>query len=533
MKLRFRALVALAILILAVQGAFALSTSLNSTDITLVLRTDGKADIYYSLEWQASGGEMHGFYFQGEAFKPVWDNEGCYADLPNGKRIPLDIKNIGEGKYDIVLAGGLGFSGTAYYFLHYAGDFAAAGLVGTTTSADHGELLYFDWAPVEWDSPMNSRTVHIVLPVKVEGEKLTDTEREAVPMLTEKSVNDENKIDYYGSEGTDGYYLTIRFYQSEVQTGQTQRLQLYFPKDYVPISGALTQRAGAGPGGGESGNGAAAGYGGSSDSSGGYSGPSGLDYARRPLVAFIVFGVLIALALWLYVARLRRYNKRAAIIKGIAWAGDSWIPPKLYTGTYQVPGKVAENLHPAEVAVLLELPLVRIVAIMLEGLKAQGIIEVAQEEPLQIKILTREKAKDDYEEQFLACFDSEGHVLSGLLEDFFETMIRSLQEKIWDCDIEATKAYYRGKLAKAETMEAERQAMGDEDRMEFQRRNRYWNYWYGYWIISSYPARYEHMAMPKGFAATYADFMRSSSCFNGCFAPGGASGQGAGKAGAC
>ncbi|MFA5852907.1 MAG: hypothetical protein WC820_09400, partial [Spirochaetales bacterium] len=145
-RLRFAAFVAIAFIAVS-GGVAALSTSLDSADITVVLRTDGKADIYYSLKWEASGGLMHGFYFQGEAFDPVWNLEGCYADLPGGTRQPLSIKALGSGKFDIVLSGGKGFSGSAYYFLHYAGDFAAAGLIGKTTSPEFGDLLYFDWAP--------------------------------------------------------------------------------------------------------------------------------------------------------------------------------------------------------------------------------------------------------------------------------------------------------------------------------------------------------------------------------------------------
>ena len=210
------------VLFFAAFGAWALDASLDSADITLVLRTDGKADIYYSLEWKASGGQMHGFYFQGEAFKPVWNPEGCFADINGTKRLPLAIKDMGSGKYDIVLADGEGFSGRAFYHLNYAGDFAAAGLIGATSSPELGELVYFDWAPVEWDQGLRSRTVRLVLPVKVGGETLTSAERDAVPLKTEPWVNDENKIDYYGSPGSDGaYYLSLRFFQENLSAGRS------------------------------------------------------------------------------------------------------------------------------------------------------------------------------------------------------------------------------------------------------------------------------------------------------------------------
>ncbi len=164
----------------------------------------------------------------------------------------------------------------------------------------------------------------------------------------------------------------------------------------------------------------------------------------------ISFAVLLALIILLYVLKSRGYGKTMEKVEGIKWAGDNWIPPKLFAGTYQVKGKIVKDLHPVEVALLLEMPLQSVVAIMLEGLKRQGIIEVVKEDPLQIKILTARKAENEYEEMFLQAFDTKGLVLSGLLADFFEKVLAKLQEKIWDCDIDATREYYRKKLEQKE-----------------------------------------------------------------------------------
>ncbi len=152
-------------------GAFGVSADLRSVEMDVVIRTDGKADFYESLDWQATGGQMHGFYFQGAAVSPVFNMKQCYADLSGNKRVGLDIKDLGGGRYDVVLAGGQGFTGSAMYFLAYGGDLAAAGLVGWTKSVDFGELFYFDWAPEQWDEPLSHRTVRIILPVTAAGEK--------------------------------------------------------------------------------------------------------------------------------------------------------------------------------------------------------------------------------------------------------------------------------------------------------------------------------------------------------------------------
>ncbi|HAE22639.1 MAG TPA: hypothetical protein DCG47_10005, partial [Spirochaetaceae bacterium] len=131
------------LLLLGALNAHALEYDLVSTEVTLNLRPDGKAELFYRVEFNVTSGTMSGFYFQGEAFKPAWNLERCYADLDNGQRVPLEIKDLGSGRYDIILAGSKRFSGRAYYTFNYAGDFAAAGLIGRTTSPEHGELVYF------------------------------------------------------------------------------------------------------------------------------------------------------------------------------------------------------------------------------------------------------------------------------------------------------------------------------------------------------------------------------------------------------
>ena len=75
----------------------------------------------------------------------------CFADLGSGKRVALDIKDLGSGKFDVVLANGKSFSGNAIYMLNYGSDFSASGNIGFTDSKENGKLFYFDWAPVQWD----------------------------------------------------------------------------------------------------------------------------------------------------------------------------------------------------------------------------------------------------------------------------------------------------------------------------------------------------------------------------------------------
>jgi hypothetical protein len=497
--------------------AAALSTDLVSAETTVVLRPDGKATVIYRLEWQARGGEMHGFYFQGEAFKPVWDMARCWADLPDGTRSALSITNLGN-KFDVVLAGGKGFSGKAYFNLTYGGDFAGAGLVGRTTAADDRKLVFFDWAPVQWNQSLKYRAVRLVLPIKARAATLTGDEKAAIPVQTEKNVNAENKIDWYGSKGDDGaYYLTGLFYQRDVPTRGSQRLRLYFPEAHLALTAepaddtsapeaASEQETQAEPAAAEEERAPAP------------PAPAreyvAYDFRTHPLGACAVFLPIIFVGLALYTRRLAVFRKKRALLAGMSWAGDAWSPPRILVGSYQVPGKVAEGLHPVEVALLMELPLPRVAAIMIEGLKRQGLVELVSESPLQIRVLGAKKAEQEYEEAFLAAFDSEGRVLSGLMADFFESAIKKLQEKVWDCDIDATKAYYRKRIQEAEA-EAEAPAAQLASSIP------YHHYWVGYGYMSSHADHYASVTLPSELNTGYAEFMRSAACFSGCFSPAG------------
>jgi len=454
----FRVLAILVLLALA-SAARALTADLVSTEVTAFVRPDGAVELSYRFEWTASGGEMHGFYFQGERSVIGFNAEKCFADLPSGERVPLSITDMGAGKYDVVLAGGRGFRGKAYYFLSLAADFLASGSLARTESAEHGELAVFSWSPVAFEYSMEHRTVDVVLPVKVASEDLPLSPFNDLGILTEPFVNEENLVDCRGSKGDDGYYFTARFHDDSVAAYDEQPIAFYIPLAKLPTAMAEAVRAGKSVefAAGSSGSGGAAAptTGGSGSSSySAYSDDRPRDmpgrFRRNPAATVIPFAAVLAIVVAAIVSRQRKFAKAAAMVEGIAWAGDSWSPPKLFSGSYQVPGKIAEGLHPAEVAILLELPLPRVAAIMVDALERQGIVQVLENDPRRIKILSAAKASHEYEEAFLASFDPEGRVLSGLMADFFEKVIAKLQEKAWDCDLEATRAHYRKKLQEAE-----------------------------------------------------------------------------------
>jgi len=361
------------------------SVTLHSVETDVVVRTDGKADFFESMDWEVSAGQMHGFYFQGAAgggsgaagggsgaagggsgatATPVFNLPQCFADLAGNERVGLSITDLGAGKYDVVLAGGRAFSGKAMYFLNYACDLARSGLIGGTKSDQFGELFYFDWAAEQWDYSMEHRTIRIELPIVVSGESVASDTLTKLGFRTEPYVNQENSIDAFGTKGTDGkYYFTLRFHQENLAAYQTQRLQFYLDRAAIPMTaGVLSERTAAA----QTSSGTSSAPAGGATSPATSPSPSAGPGPQAGLIATsAALFALLVLAILLYILKARGYGRTLEKVKGISWAGDNWVPPRLFAGTYTVKGKIAEGLHPVEVALLLEQPLPKVVAIML------------------------------------------------------------------------------------------------------------------------------------------------------------------------
>ncbi len=89
-----RTLIVLLALLLGGAAAFG-ANDLVSAEYDVVVRPDGKAAIYESLDWTSTGG-MHGFYFEGVAGTPVFNNDQCFADLEGKQRVGLSISKVGS-----------------------------------------------------------------------------------------------------------------------------------------------------------------------------------------------------------------------------------------------------------------------------------------------------------------------------------------------------------------------------------------------------------------------------------------------------
>ena len=135
-------------------------------EVDVSLRPDGKADVLYRINYDVKSGQMYAFYFQGTAGRPVFDRKNCFAESDSGKRYPLDITNLGSGKYDIVLSGGAGYGpGNLIFTLRYGTDLSASGQVALTESPELGGLVVFNLAHVKWDVHLSHQTIMVHYPI--------------------------------------------------------------------------------------------------------------------------------------------------------------------------------------------------------------------------------------------------------------------------------------------------------------------------------------------------------------------------------
>jgi hypothetical protein len=192
--------------------AFAGKGEINFVETAVDLRPDGVAVVVYTVQWKVLSGELHGFYFQGnDRLKVRMVAEDGYAVDSRGNRYRLSIKPVDGDTWDIILAGGAGVSsGEVTYVFYFLTDFAEAGYLAPTLSADSSALMVFNWAPVQWDEAHSQRhyTLTVLTPhILPEGENPRDYVNRERNVLTESWVNEAYKIDY--QRGADNRLLLL------------------------------------------------------------------------------------------------------------------------------------------------------------------------------------------------------------------------------------------------------------------------------------------------------------------------------------
>jgi hypothetical protein len=105
---------------------------------------------------------------------------------------------------------------------------------------------------------------------------------------------------------------------------------------------------------------------------------------------------------------------------------------------------IKRGLTAPEAALLLELPLDKVLAMVLFGLVKKGAVEVAQREPhVRLKTLDAAKADQSYEKTFLGCIDATGVPDPVKLRPVMVAFIKDVNAKLKGFSRKETVAYYR------------------------------------------------------------------------------------------
>jgi hypothetical protein len=149
MSFSLRILILASLLIACADPAMAGKGRIRFIETDVDLRADGSAVVMNTVQWQVLSGELHGFYFEGLDRLPVYRfASDSHAVDSRGNRYGLDISRVGSGRWDIVLANGAGVgSGSVTYRFWFETDFAVAGYLTPTRSAEGRDLMVFNWAP--------------------------------------------------------------------------------------------------------------------------------------------------------------------------------------------------------------------------------------------------------------------------------------------------------------------------------------------------------------------------------------------------
>ncbi len=209
--------------------------------------------------------------------------------------------------------------------------------------------------------------------------------------------------------------------------------------------------------------------------------------------------------------------------------GDElWEAPELQVGGFSEAGKIAQNLHPIEVGLMLGLEIQQIVGIMVQALGDQNKLIVRSLEPIKAYPAS-DVSLEPIEEKFVEIFDELGDVNETKLQDFIEGVITGIQEKTWDCDLNATRNYYMNLMYKNPEEEEKDKlefkliedkyftdptiSKPDQCDEDFWHNRYYWRHYNGY-----YTRRYHHnLGLSQNMNMGYQQFLQSSVCFNGCF----------------
>lgn len=451
MRLARIALIVTALLVASAAFAHAVTTALKWVEVDLSLKANGKATLTYKIRYNVLEGKMRGFYFQGfNGAMPKFADDKCHAITSGGRKHGLSITEVESGKYDIVLANGAAETGEITYILLYDTDLFDSGMLGYTDSK-FGKLAYLDWAPNEWGKPMEHETIYLHYPIKVKGKTVDKALLKKVGFKTEKFVNANYLISYYGQPYNGKNYLTVRFHKKNPPARYHMAIKCYIDGKYFtmkapPKPKPTPQPTQEPPSQGDSGGGNS---GGSTDY---YPGQpwGGTSYPRSPDMGFggvVVIGIIIFILVALIRWKMANLSQSADQLDDISWERGDWTPPKIKVSTFRQEGKVAD-LEPVEAALLLDVPSAKIAGTIIAHMEHKGLVKVISLDPIKVERLDPIGVVPDnmYESILWNAIRKGGKLDDVEMKALFKEIADKTQAKAWDCDLEATKAYYRKQI---------------------------------------------------------------------------------------
>ena len=454
--------------------------NLGFVETDVILQPDGNAIVYYTVRYNLVPGKaMMAFTMSGfDRISPVFDRENAWVITDDNTSYPIDIVNLGGGKYDIINAGKRRLGGDYLtYKFRFAANMAEAGYLAETTSADGRRLMVFNWAPTEWDEPMEHYTVRINYPLAFPAESGTREEVEQFLLendfSTEQWMNDRYLIDYRVQMLNETPRVQVQLHRENLPARYSFKIQQYITEDIFDIDGAITDYdKGQHEDGLEDGR--------NDWRPQDFGNSKGKSSGRTALVVVMlgIFAVTV-----LAVGKKHRSMVQAqATLDEIQWARDDWEPPKLEIASFRKDGTVAEGLDAVEIALLIGIPYKRILSVILSKLIDQGFLEEISRDPLRVRRIDHPDPSSVLNEYELMMYEAarDGEFEEREIEGVLQRLVDNVQNKTWDCDIEATRKYYNDKIAEALKnknidLNRENQEVYSDEYYEDS-----WPYWYYY-----------------------------------------------------
>lgn len=454
--------------------------NLGFVETDVILLTDGNAIVTYTVRYDLLPGKtMLAFTLEGfDRLNPVFDNENSWVITDDNNSHKIDIVNLGGGRYDIINGNEerLGGQYLTYKIRFYA-DMASAGYLARTTSKDGVNLAVFNWAPVQWDKPMDHYTVTINYPLSFPNESGTREEIEQFLIdnhfATEKWMNEEYKIDYRVVTLDNSSRIQVLLHKDKPKAKFKFQIQQYIGENIFDLTG-------------NSGN--------SAEIDDDYNIPNRNNYNNqwdRPnsqvyetsfkKVLLIGLGVLFIFVVAASSKKRFSVSKAQKDLEEVNWARTDWEPPKLEIASFRKDGKVAEDLDPIEVALFMGTSYKTILSAILSKLVAQGFLEEVSKDPIKVRRVDHNKSLSELSNYERMMYDAavDGEFSGKEIEQILQKLVDNVQSKTWDCDIEATKKYYRNKFSEA--MNNENPTKVDNAQVHQEGYARYWPYWYFYY----------------------------------------------------